>query len=201
MARTLQTEDGGAPNKNSMSKVADEAESEGQEVLDVSCTVEGQDDVEDEVSVGEADSSNGAEENERQRPKSLCFQASSSVSGSRSSPFTGASSKRELLREIIFSDVVPKIEEDELERIRNEISGQFVTIVFDGTSRVGEPAARDALDHIQAHERARDGTFDHTEFVVQQLKAKCTSVVCMKRDSCSTNGAACRRMKVMFTHS
>lgn len=35
MARSLQTEDSGAPNTNSTRKVADETESEGQEVLDV----------------------------------------------------------------------------------------------------------------------------------------------------------------------
>lgn len=37
-----------------------------------------------------------------------------------------------------FRAMIPKVEEDQLDCIRAEMEGQQVTVVFDGTSRVGE---------------------------------------------------------------
>ena len=37
-----------------------------------------------------------------------------------------------------MSDIVPLILQQEKEKIRNEISGKCLSVIFDGTSRLGE---------------------------------------------------------------
>lgn len=110
--------------------------------------------------------------------------------------------------------LVPKIEEDELSRIRHEVKGQYVSLVFDGTTRVGEATAMvmrwcnsnfsvvqrlvmltTTLKHMDAKEMGRL----LTEHVMLELKTRSDQVVCMTRDSCSTNGLASRRMRILLT--
>ena len=75
--------------------------------------------------------------------------------------------------------LVPKIEADEQARLKQEVSGNTLSLVFDGTSHVGEATSLVArwcdsgfkiqqrlIDHTsddpEAHGCASDGAFDHS---------------------------------------
>lgn len=111
---------------------------------------------------------------------------------------------------------IPKIETREVERVIKEISGQRVTIIFDGTTRLGEalvilirwiPA-----DFSKVEQRlvAFRTTFKHTsgaelaqllmQVLLTTLKVQPAHVVGGARDSCSTNGVAMRAVKTLLTN-
>eukprot|EP00966_Prymnesium_polylepis_P048752 1128575-Prymnesium_polylepis.2 len=103
---------------------------------------------------------------------------------------------------------VPKIEEFELARLRKELEGQRVCVIFDGTTRLGEcitvllrwcPAGFKkieqrlvALRTTKTHMNGDDlelGALINT-IIGTTCRVQTTNVVCGARDSCSTNGKA-----------
>jgi len=110
--------------------------------------------------------------------------------------------------------MVPKIEKFELERLRKELEGQRVCVIFDGTTRLGEciavllrwcpvgfnkieqrlVALRTTKTHMNGDELgALINTILGTTCRVQTI-----DVVCGARDSCSTNGKAMRNLEPMY---
>lgn len=111
---------------------------------------------------------------------------------------------------------IPKIESRELELLIKEISGQRATIIFDGTTRLGEalvilvrwiPAD---FSRVEQRLVAFRTTFKHTsgselaqlimQVLLTTLKIQPPDVVGGARDSCSTNGVAMRAIKHLLTN-
>ena len=114
-----------------------------------------------------------------------------------------------------LSMFIPKIESREVELLIKEISGQRVTIIFDGTTRLGEalvilirwiPAD---FSRVEQRLVAFRTTFKHTsgaelaqlimQVLLTTLKIQPPDVVGGARDSCSTNGVAMRAIKNLLT--
>ena len=110
--------------------------------------------------------------------------------------------------------LVPKIETFELERLRKELVGQRVCVIYDGTTRLGEciavllrwcppgfktieqrlVALRTTKTHMDGDELgALINTILGTTCRVQTI-----NVVCGARDSCATNGKAMRNLEPMY---
>ena len=104
---------------------------------------------------------------------------------------------------------IPKIEEAENLKLRAELKGQYISVSFDGTTRLGEAVnttARWCSDSFELEQRLIDfTTFEkhlagdefavhETDVILTQLCVRSTSVVNFTRDSCSTNGVACRTL-------
>lgn len=105
---------------------------------------------------------------------------------------------------------IPMIEDYELRTLRCEIEGQRVAVIFDGTTRLGECVAvllrwcsadfkgvQQRLVALQTMRRHMDG--DELGAMLMMLllngmKVKPADVVCVARDSCSTNGKAHRNI-------
>ena len=111
-------------------------------------------------------------------------------------------------------DFVPKVEAFEFQRLREEIKGQKVTVIFDGTTRLGEAVAvllrwcpsdfsgiQMRLVTMQTAEKHMDGgelcAFVN-EVLTQACQVRVLDVVGGARDSCSTNGTAMRNLKVVM---
>ena len=113
-----------------------------------------------------------------------------------------------------MKDFIPKVEAFEFQRLREEIKGQKVTVIFDGTTRLGEAIAvllrwcpsdfgsiQMRLVTLQTAEKHMDGA-ELCAFVNEVLTKACQlnflDVVGGSRDSCSTNGTAMRNLKVVM---
>ena len=109
---------------------------------------------------------------------------------------------------------IPQIEQKQITIIKQELEGQYVSIVFDGTTRLGEAVnvvGRWCTSDFRLTHRLLDFTtfFKHLDAAglavyVNDLLGRERGVPAMKlvgfsRDSCSTNGAACRRLMVNYT--
>ena len=111
---------------------------------------------------------------------------------------------------------IPKIEEREIELLKKEVKGQRVTVIFDGTTRLGEaivillrwiPAS---FDHVEQRLVAFRTAFAHTSGVelAQLINAVLFTTLGLRhkdivgdaRDSCATNGVALRTLKALLTH-
>jgi hypothetical protein len=111
---------------------------------------------------------------------------------------------------------IPKIETREIEKLIEEAAGQRVTIIFDGTTRLGEalvillrwiPA-----DFAKVEQRliAFRTTFKHTSgaelaqlimsVLLTTMKLLPNDLVGGARDSCSTNGVAMRTIKAVLSN-
>ena len=110
--------------------------------------------------------------------------------------------------------IVPKIETFELNRLRKELEGQRVCVIFDGTTRLGEciavllrwcpggfksieqrlVALRTTKTHMNGDEL---GALLNT-ILGTTCRVQTTDVVCGARDSCSTNGKAMRNLEPMY---
>ena len=111
---------------------------------------------------------------------------------------------------------IPKIETREVEQLIKEVAGQRVTIIFDGTTRLGEalvvllrwiPA-----DFSKVEQRliAFRTTFKHTSgaelakllmsVLLTTMKLLPNHIVGGARDSCSTNGVAMRTIKAVLSN-
>jgi hypothetical protein len=111
-------------------------------------------------------------------------------------------------------EMVPKIETFELTRLRKELEGQRVCVIYDGTTRLGEciavllrwcpagftkveqrlVALRTTATHMDGDELgALINTIIGTTCSVQTI-----NVVCGARDSCSTNGKAMRILAPLY---
>ena len=110
--------------------------------------------------------------------------------------------------------MVPKIETFELERLRKELVGQRVCVIFDGTTRLGEciavllrwcPAGFTkieqrlvALRTTQTHMNGDElGALINT-ILGTTCRIQTIDVVCGARDSCSTNAKAMRNLQPMY---
>lgn len=104
---------------------------------------------------------------------------------------------------------IPKIEAFEFARIVNELKGQKVCLIYDGTTRHGECTAvlmRWCTDSFEIQQRlialrtvAKHMNGDNLgPFLIDligQVGVRSASVICTARDSCSTNGKAERNIK------
>ena len=106
---------------------------------------------------------------------------------------------------------IPKIETREVEQLIEEVADQRVTIIFDGTSRLGEALVLILrwipADFSKVEQRlvAFRTTFAHTNgtelaqlimsVLLTTMKLQPNSIVGGARDSCSTNGVAMRILK------
>jgi hypothetical protein len=105
---------------------------------------------------------------------------------------------------------VPRIEFREISLLKKELDGHFVTLIFDGTTRIGEAVnvcARFITDDFElvqrlvafkTTEKSMDGpglSRFINEIVQKQLQLDSDLIVGGARDSCSTNHAAMRLME------
>ena len=111
---------------------------------------------------------------------------------------------------------IPKIEAEEKDRLRLEMRDQFVSSQFDGTTRLGEAINlvnrwctpgfelvqrltifRTTLKHLNNQQlSALVG-----QHILRDMLIPLETHVAFVRDSCSTNGAAVRRLSNIFTSS
>jgi hypothetical protein len=110
---------------------------------------------------------------------------------------------------------VPKIEERELNTTRAELEGQFVTVIYDGTSRLGEavnvctrhvpPTLSKIIQRLVAFKTTAkhmdgSGLFRFLSLVLMtDMRIQPLLVVGDSRDSCATNGVAHRNLKTLCT--
>ena len=106
--------------------------------------------------------------------------------------------------------MVPKVEEFEFARLINELKGQRVCVIYDGTTRLGEciavllrwcPSDFGKIEQRLVALRTTETNMDGNElgaFILTILLTTCrvrtVDVVCSARDSCSTNGKADRNI-------
>lgn len=108
---------------------------------------------------------------------------------------------------------IPKIEEKESKRLSAELAGNFISIAFDGTTRLGEAicvTGRWCSASFELTTRLIDFTtllkhVDHkqlathvTDLVMRKRRIAPTDLVGLSRDSVSTNGAASARLQLAF---
>lgn len=109
-----------------------------------------------------------------------------------------------------LASMIPRILEREKNLLKEEIKGQYITFVFDGTTRLGEavnvvvrfcPSDFNAIQqrlvnfttlkkHLNGNELGR-----HLMDVLRELHIPYEQVVGSSRDSCATNGAGLRVIK------
>ena len=109
--------------------------------------------------------------------------------------------------------LVPRIEEREFSTLRKELDGHFVTLTFDGTTRIGEVVnvvARYVTDDfiliqrlvaVKTAKKAMKGdelSRFMNQIVQRGLQLDASLVVGGSRDSCSTNGVAIRLMETNY---
>ena len=127
---------------------------------------------------------------------------------------------RELLEESHFHlahsrrmmDLVPFVLEEECTRIKREVSGKLVSIIFDGTTRLGEVLVV-VLRYVQdweVHQRLVRVDFLQKSLNAEELARQIISalsvtlsieynnLVAAMRDGASVNAAAMRTLKIMY---
>lgn len=113
-----------------------------------------------------------------------------------------------------LSCLIPRIQEREHKLLMQELDDQFITFVFDGTTRQGEAVnvvyRYCPADFKQIEQRLVDFTTMEkhmngnqlgrrlVEVLTNKAKIPCTNVVGSARDSCATNGAALRVIAPLF---
>ena len=136
-------------------------------------------------------------------------------------PFSGIDHHKQLLQRAGHSvpdcsnlaRLIPRVEETENLRLDKELLDQYVAIAFDGTTRLGEAintTVRWCTKQFDLIVRLMDFTTlekhaDHAELaahitnvVMQEHQVPLARLVNIARDSCSVNGAACRRLMLTF---
>ena len=107
----------------------------------------------------------------------------------------------------LAAQYIPIVEAEEVKRLKGEITGQFLGISFDGTSRLGEAVnitgrfctESFSLEHrllrfitSRLHMKAKEFASMITRVLCSELNVDSSMVVCLSRDSVLVNGAACR---------
>lgn len=109
---------------------------------------------------------------------------------------------------------IPKIEMFEYERLMNELKGQSVCLIYDGTTRLGECTAvlmrwcthdfqlKQRLIALRTVKRHMSGDTLGPFLIdlIGQLGVRSQSIVCTARDSCATNGKAERNIKPILSN-
>eukprot|EP00966_Prymnesium_polylepis_P286273 6612760-Prymnesium_polylepis.1 len=109
---------------------------------------------------------------------------------------------------------IPKVEAFEFERLRKELKDQKVTVIFDGTTRLGEAIVvllrwcpKDfsgikmrlvTFGTAEKHMDASELCAFINNVLVKVCQIESMNVVGGARDSCSTNGTAMRKLKVVM---
>ncbi|KAL1511483.1 hypothetical protein AB1Y20_006281 [Prymnesium parvum] len=111
---------------------------------------------------------------------------------------------------------IPRIEETEVKRLKKELDGQYISISFDGTTRLGEAiccTTRWCSATFELEKRLLDvttvekhvdhkGLATHLADLVQRRRGIAASkMIGITRDSASTNGAACGRLLGIFSNA
>ena len=111
---------------------------------------------------------------------------------------------------------IPKIEASELELVDSELREQYLSIAFDGTTRLGEAInttcrwctvdfkiQKRLIDFttLKKHVDAPGLAVHVTNVVMQKRRVPSHFLVNIARDSASVNGAAYRRMALTFTNA
>ena len=109
---------------------------------------------------------------------------------------------------------IPQIEGKQIDLMKLELDGQYICIQFDGTTRLGEAinvVGKWCTSDFQLIKRLLDfttlekhvdapGLSSHINDLIGRGRGvPATHVVGFARDSCSVNGAACRRLQVNYT--
>ena len=132
---------------------------------------------------------------------------------------------RELLEESCFClthsrymmDFVPFISEQECSRTKSEVSGKYVSIIFDGTTRLGEVLVGEVLvlvlcyvqdwevkqhllcvDFLQKSLNAEELARQIISALSVTLSVECSNLVAVMRDGASVNAAAMHTVKIMY---
>lgn len=111
-----------------------------------------------------------------------------------------------------LTNFIPKVHAQELELVKRELDGQHLCITFDGTTRVGEVlavVARYCTEDFTLQSRliALKTTAKHMAgnelsalllrtFMLRIGPSSLDNILAVSRDSCSTNGAAVRSLKL-----
>lgn len=112
---------------------------------------------------------------------------------------------------------IPKILVKEVDLVRAEIADQYLTISFDGTTRLGEAVNLCArfipADFSCVANRCLNlsttathmdglGLYRHLcNLLLTKLQMSLTNIVGISRDSCATNGVACRKLLDLVPHA
>ena len=109
--------------------------------------------------------------------------------------------------------LIPLIRKEEEERIKSEISASDVAVIFDGTTRLGEPLSivlryvtpdwkiKQALVPLQLLVKSLKGEELAREIITvlaQQNNVTNNSLLAGMRDSASVNAVAMRMVKIIF---
>ena len=136
-------------------------------------------------------------------------------------PLAKLASFQDLLEENMYrlsdsrhmSDLVPLIVAQEQTEIKNELSGRPVSVVFDGTTRLGEALAvvvrfvdrsvtiQQRLIRLQLLAKSMTGEEIATELINSlsvQYSVSSNLVVAMMHDRAACNGVALRTLKIVF---
>ena len=111
-----------------------------------------------------------------------------------------------------MSDLIPFILSEEMEQIKKEISGKPVSIIFDGTSRLGEALVivlrfldnweiKQRLVQLQILVKSMTGEELAREVLgvlCREYKLSTEQVLAAMRDRASVNNVAIRHIKIMF---
>ena len=109
-------------------------------------------------------------------------------------------------------DLVPFILQEECSRTRKEVSGKLVSIIFDGTTRLGEVLVlilhyvQDwevkqrlvRVDFLQKSLNAEELARQIISALSVTLSVESNNLVAIMRDGASVNGAAMRILKIMY---
>ena len=109
---------------------------------------------------------------------------------------------------------IPRIEEHQIQLLKSELSEQYISVAFDGTTRLGEAinvVGRWCSSNFEIVNRLLDfttlekhvnavGLCSHINDLIGLKRGiPSANVVGFSRDSVSTNGAACRRLMIIYT--
>ena len=109
---------------------------------------------------------------------------------------------------------IPRIEEHQIQLLKSELSEQYISVAFDGTTRLGEAinvVGRWCSSNFEIVNRLLDfttlekhvnavGLCSHINDLIGLKRGiPSANVVGFSRDSVSTNGAACRRLMITYT--
>ena len=109
-------------------------------------------------------------------------------------------------------DLVPFILQEECSRTRSEVLGKFVSVIFDGTTRLGEVLVvvlryiEDwevkqrlvRVDFLQKSLNAEELARQIISVLSVTLSVECSNLIAVMRDGASVNAAAMRTVKVMY---
>ena len=109
-------------------------------------------------------------------------------------------------------DLVPFVLQEECSRTRGEVVGKFISVIFDGTTRLGEVLVvvlryiQDwevkqrlvRVDFLQKSMNAEELARQIISALSVTLSVECNNLIAVMRDGASVNAAAMRTVKIMY---